>query len=709
MLTDALKDRIREAYAAVIAGKSLSPRWGQRQMIAEIANTLARIPGPGEAPADPGAPPVCVIEAGTGTGKTIAYAVTAIPMAQALGKRLVVATATVALQEQFVHKDLPDIRHHSGLDFSYALAKGRRRYVCLSRLDRLLAEGQGESGALPLYPDEFEPPGAAEALPIYTAMVDALGRGEWDGDRDNWPSALPEPVWYGATTDHSQCSGRRCPNIGQCSFYRAREELTHADVIVANHDLVLADLALGGGAILPDPEDCIYVFDEGHHLPDKALSHFASFCRLHTTVSWLGDCGKLLAQGAPTLAPLGGVQHELKEIPGQLESTAESLRVAEQVVAGLFETVPADGRGETRLRFEHGRVPEELIPVASGLAGQFRSLAGKLSRIEKVLEDALEDDIEALDKAELESWHLNIGGMLGRAESTLALWEAYAVSGEGEQPPMARWITLLEGDGGHGFELRCSPILAADLLHEYLWPRAAGVVITSATITALNSFERFILHSGVSREANFKVVASPFDYSRAVLAVPPMDCDPGDAERHTAAVIELLPQVLDPGEGSLVLFSSRRQMNDVFAGLQDSWRERTLVQGDASKQELLRLHRERVDAGDGSVIFGLASFAEGVDLPGRYCRHVVIAKIPFAVPDSPIEAALAEWIEAKGGNAFMEISVPDAALRLVQASGRLLRTESDSGRVTLLDRRVLTRRYGRAILDSLPAFTRKLQ
>ena len=161
-------------------------------------------------------------------------------------------------------------------------------------------------------------------------------------------------------------------------------------------------------------------------------------------------------------------------------------------------------------------------------------------------------------------------------------------------------------------------------------------------------------------------------------------------------------------EGSLVLFSSRRQMHEVYEGLGSELDGRVLMQGDYSKQELLRRHRAAVDAGRGSVIFGLASFAEGVDLPGDYCRHVVIAKIPFAVPDSPLEAALAEWVEDQGRNPFMEISVPDAALRLVQASGRLLRTEEDSGRITLMDRRILTRRYGRAILDSLPPFRRKL-
>jgi ATP-dependent DNA helicase DinG len=708
LLSEELKERIREAYNAIMERKSLTPRWGQRQMIAEIANTLARIPGPGARAPD--SPAVCVIEAGTGTGKTIAYAVAAIPLAQALDKRLVVATATIALQEQFVNKDLPDIRDSSGLAFSFALAKGRRRYVCLSKLDRLMAQGQGESELLPLYPDEVDVPARAEALPVYTAMLDALGRGQWDGDRDNWPDSMPEEIWYGATTDHAQCSGRRCPNISQCSFYRARDELQSADIIVTNHDLALSDLALGGGAILSAPEDSIYVFDEGHHLPDKALSHFASFCRLHTTIQWLQDSAKLLTQAAPVLGALESLQRPLQSLPAVMDEAADSLAVAEQQVAVLFESAEVnDSRDDQQLRFEHGLVPSELIPVATTVAGHFEKLATGLARMEAKLEEALEDDFAGLDKSEVETWHINVGGMLGRAESTLALWREYAVTGEGESPPRARWITLLNSGGQFGFELRCSPVLAADILEDCLWSRAAGVVVTSATITALNSFERFILHSGAPREGNYKVVTSPFDYANATFRVPSMDCDPGDAQAHTDALIEDLPTILDPAEGSLVLFSSRRQMLDVYQGISAELGDRLLMQGDYSKQEILRRHREAIDAGRGSVIFGLASFAEGVDLPGDYCRHVVIAKIPFAVPDSPLEAALAEWVEAQGRNAFMEISVPDAALRLVQASGRLLRTEQDTGRVTLMDRRIVTRRYGRAILDSLPPFKRELE
>ena len=711
MLSEDTKGAIREAYGALMESKSLTPRWGQRQMIAEIANTLARIPAEGELGAKPSEalPAVCVIEAGTGTGKTIAYAVATIPMALALNKRLVVATATIALQEQFVNKDLPDIKKHSGLDFSFTLAKGRRRYVCLTKLDGAMAGSQGEAAIMSLYPDETGAPQVSDALPVYEEMLEAIGRGEWDGDRDNWPANIAEEVWFGVTTDHSQCSGRRCPNISQCAFYRARDELQSCDIIVTNHDLVLSDLALGGGAILSAPEDSIYVFDEGHHLPDKALSHFSSFCRLHTTNQWLADSKKLLAQAASTLAAFDSLTRPVQALPAEMDDAIASMAVVEQVVTQLFEEyTPEDDRDDQRLRFEHGLVPAALVEVAATLAGQFSKLVHSIGRLESVLEEALDDEFAGVDKSEIEAWHIHIGAMLGRAESTLELWREYAVTGEADSPPKARWISLLSSAGQSGFELRCSPILAGDILQEFLWSRAAGVVVTSATMTALNSFERFILHSGVSREAAFKVVPSPFVYSNATFHVPAMDCDPGDAQAHTDALISLLPQLLDRAEGSLVLFSSRRQMVDVYHGLTADFGELILLQGDYSKQEILRRHAQVIDRGEGSIIFGLASFAEGVDLPGDYCRHVVIAKIPFAVPNSPLEAALAEWVQAQGKNAFMEISVPDAALRLVQASGRLLRTETDSGRVTLMDRRLMTKRYGRAILDSLPPFKRDI-
>ena len=187
-----------------------------------------------------------------------------------------------------------------------------------------------------------------------------------------------------------------------------------------------------------------------------------------------------------------------------------------------------------------------------------------------------------------------------------------------------------------------------------------------------------------------------------------MTSDPGNQEAHTRELVEVLPGLISGEQGVLLLFTSRRQMEAVLEQIEPVLTHHVLVQDRMSKARLLNQHRAHIDAGEASAIFGLASFFEGIDLPGEYCRHVVIAKLPFAVPDDPIAAAHSELLEAQGRDPFMEISVPDAAQKLVQASGRLLRTEEDEGRVTLLDTRLLSRRYGRSILDSLPAFTMEL-
>lgn len=706
MLTHAVKEVIQQAYRKMLEEKSLKPRWGQRVMIAEIAKTLSRIGdnnGEGE--------PHCVIEAGTGTGKTIAYSLAAIPVAKALKKKLVVSTATIALQEQFVFKDLPDIRQHSGLSFSFALAKGRRRYICLSKLDKLMAGSGQQASPLPLYPDEMSNPIETDAMPLYNNMLSELAAGRWDGDRDNWPDEVQENVWFGVTTDHAQCTGRRCANVSQCAFFKARDDLGDADVIVTNHDLVLADLGLGGGAILPEPEDTIYIFDEGHHLPEKAINHFSTFCRLTGTQQWLEEIRQQWITCAEHFSGQKSLTRQLEILAPQVADIKQGLTLVSSFLSETLEVGAFEGReGFQHYRFRHGLVPEQLQTAARTLTNQFSDMADRLGRVSKIIEDVLDEDSMAMERSDIESWSAAIGAMVNRAGGNVDLWSEYSHTGAGDDPPKARWINLIESGAGQlGYELRCSPILAAENLSKDLWRRASGSVVTSATLTALNSFDRFKLRSGIPGDSVFSVVPSPFNYENALFTVPAMDCDPGDPDAHTEGIGELLPKIVDSKAGTLILFSSRKQMLAVYDLLPVELRKITLMQGEFSKQETLRRHRAAIDADDGSIIFGLASFSEGVDLPGRYCTHVIIAKIPFAVPDSPVESALSEWVDSKGGNAFMEISVPDAALRIVQASGRLLRSEEDVGHVSLLDRRVVTRRYGRAILDSLPPFRRDIQ
>lgn len=713
MLSTELKSQIQGAYSRFLEAKSLKPRYGQRLMIAEIAKVLGAIKADDEGKRL-GDPAVVAVEAGTGTGKTVAYSLATIPTAKAAGKRLVIATATVALQEQIVHKDLPDLLRNSGLNFSFALAKGRGRYLCLSKLDHLLQDGAAQSATAQLFEEEgFRIDVDEQGQKLFTAMIEKLAGNKWDGDRDSWPEELEDTRWSQLTTDHSQCTNRHCPNFQQCAFYKAREGMGKVDVIVTNHDMVLADLALGGGAVLPDPRETIYVFDEGHHLPDKAIGHFAHFTRLRSTADWLTQIDKnltkLLAQN-PLPGDLGRLIEQVPELARELKSHQQFMFSVCEEIADFKAGEDMEGRERPRHRFVGGVVPEHIRELGLELKKGFSKLNDLFTGVTELLKEAMDGEgAVGVASHQAEEWYPLFGSLMARAKGNWELWLAFTAEDPEESPPMARWLTLAESGALFDIEVNASPILAAETLRRNLWSVAYGALVTSATLTALGTFDRYRMRAGLPKVAVTAVVPSPFHHADAgVLRVPDLKADPRDAAVHTAAIIRDLPALVAGSRGSLVLFSSRRQMQDVFDGLERDWRKRVFIQGNLSKQETLNKHKARVDSGEESVLFGLASFAEGVDLPGAYCEHVVIAKIPFAVPDDPVEAALAEWIEARGGNPFMEIAVPDASLRLVQACGRLLRTEEDRGTITLLDRRVVTQRYGKAILNALPPFRREI-
>lgn len=694
MLNDTLKEDIQTAYSRLLEQKGYRARHCQKTMIAEIARTL----GDEESEQH-----ICVVEAGTGTGKTVAYAIAAIPIAQRLKKKVVVATATVALQEQIVYQDLPDIRQHSGLDFSYTLAKGRRRYICLSRLDLALQESNGMNHTLSFF-DEQRAGESRDDHVIFDAMVTALGKGEWDGERDSWPEELEASTWGRVSTDHAQCTQRRCSHYENCYFYRAREDVHRVDVIVTNQDLVLSDLMMGGGAVLPDPEDTIYIFDEGHHLPEKAGNHFSHGLSLYGTRGWLQQMATSLNLATADVPGFTHVLTNLDELVdlacGRLDDTAACLQVR-QPEADVMD----DG---WLYRYPNGVVDKELADNAASLANSFERLDAIVEQLLPVIESTIEETPVAA-REPLEHWLSAVGAMSDRLTAACGLWRNFA--SEQLTPPYARWVRFSAMSQIEGMEMQLSahPVSVSDELAERLWSRCAGAVLTSATISIARDFTSFQAKSGVDSTQQFASLPSPFRFQeQATLCIPPMSSDPSDADAHTAELAEIIPTLALVENSALVLFTSWRQMLRVYDEVEAGFREHVLKQGDLSKMEILNQHRQRVDNGERSVIFGLASFAEGVDLPGDYCRHVIIAKIPFAVPDDPVDATRSEWIEARGGNSFYEVMLPGAVLRVVQAAGRLLRTETDSGRVTILDRRIVTRSYGRVILDSLPPFSREI-
>lgn len=709
MLDESLKCEIQGAYRKVIDGLGLTPRYGQRLMIAEISRTLANIEmdDTGRRTSNEH---VCVLEAGTGTGKTLAYLLSALPVARARDKRLVLATATIALQEQVLHQDLPMLKAHSGLAFDYALAKGRGRYICVARLDQAMDGSEGINHTLPLYEQALDAEHGGDFRKLVRELGEAYGNGRWEGDRDSWGEAIDDDHWRRLTVDHRQCTNRRCGHFGACAYFRARRHLDNADIIVANHDLVLADLALGGGMVLPDPADCIYVFDEGHHLPDKAIAHFTYRFSVGGGLRWLHNLRGSLAELNKSL----GVQPTLARLLGGLPTLIDSIepRLSEALAMGHQLAQRNEGleEGEDSLhhRFAMGVAPDALVEHADGLVTVLAELCRSLESITDILRESLTPEKSTgLPREQADTWLPLMALLHGRSLEAHGLWQAFARRDPRGAPPYARWLTLERFQGEPELSFSASPVSAAQTLATSLWGRCFGAVITSATLTALGRFERLQERAGLANRYRYQILPSPFDYSQAVLSVPPEACDPSDREAHEQAIIDFV-EALDDQQAVLVLFSSRAQLKGVERALSRACRERVLAQDRLSRRELVERHRARVDAGEGSILFGLASFAEGIDLPGRYLTHVVITRLPFSVPDDPVGATLAEWIESQGGNPFMRISVPDASIKLVQACGRLIRKEADEGRISLLDRRVLTRRYGRALLDALPPFVREI-
>lgn len=645
-----------------------------------------------------------VCEGPTGVGKSLSYLVAGSVAAKHLKKKLVLATATVALQEQLLC-DLPDFVRHGGLDIKFGIAKGRGRYCCVARLVRANHHEGRESIML----ENHDVDRAASVT--LSEMANALYR-RWDGDRDSWPGTVPDSLWRAVTTDRHGCSKQRCDHFKSCPYYAARDQLRECDIVVSNHDVLLSDLELGGGYLLPKPEDCLYVIDEGHHLEHKAVQHFTKRVRLMAVEQWMERLPKITAAISRLLK-----DGELTSLSNQaVQSAATVGRTIGNFVSRLSNYGPiqiANGPGgdvdTPRYRFPKGELPMEFVSCATEVYKATDLLVGVLQELRHRTIQATEGgDVVSL---KTEPWLSALGGLYGRLEKSLAAWQ-HILTVSGTAPiPVAKWIEVAEYHGKLDFIIHAAEITPAPMLQEMLWGRACAAAVTSATITVGGEFHHYSAATGLKAfpKTEFLRLNSPFDYAnRAVLSVPAMRTLPGKGEAHTNEITELLPTIIGEDEAALVLFSSRNQMQDVLKGLPKSFLSTCLVQNTRSRRELLAEHARRVLAGQGSVLFGLQSFAEGLDLPGRLCTHVVITKLPFSPPDNPVDEAQAEWIAARGGNPFIQMALPQACVRLSQAVGRLIRREDDYGKVTLLDRRVVERNYGELILRSLPPMRREI-
>jgi ATP-dependent DNA helicase DinG len=636
------------------------------------------------------------VDAPTGTGKSQGYLIPGIIMARRLKKRLVVSSATVGLQEQLCEFDLPLLNQCIEGGVTYSIAKGRTRYVCPYRLEHE-AGAAGQASLLDDAP-KLDEGKAKERDAVIIRLHESFTNKNWNGDRDSLGTEIVEDdVWRTISTDRHGCQGSNCPKVNACPFYKARLAMENVDVIVTNHDLLLADLSLGGGKILTEPEDTIYCVDEAHHLPEKAVQTFSAHHSVRSALIVAERMVDLFGRNFPVNLDESDRQAIIKHSEA-LHSSLTELRDSLDGFKALKNT-------DQVLRFPFGEVPEAFYSYGTNIAASSSFVFGALAKTTDALMEAKEEGRGS--PANIDRAITDVAQLTVRLEMIYKVWTLMLSDTPAKAPPIAKWVKpLANGD----FVVSASPISAAGSLKNLFYDRAHAILMTSATMTTLGKFDLYNHKSGlffIKDKVESLQIPSPFDFAKqARLIIPHMRSDPKNVAEHTLEVIQLIPAYvkLNVAEGNLVLFASRKQMEDVANGLMPGFRQHVMLQGECTKDELLRRHREKIDNGKVSVIFGLAGMSEGVDLPGKYCTRVIIAKIPFAVPTDPIEAAEAEWLQEIGRNAFTEVTVPAAGMKLAQSTGRLIRTEDDYGEVIVLDTRLATTNYGKMLLKGLPAF-----
>jgi len=636
-------------------------REGQLQMLLAVAQTMRR---GGR----------LVVEAGTGTGKSLAYLVPAIARALRRGERVIVSTYTVTLQEQLMNIDLPGLRQWLPWDFEACLLKGRPNYVSLRRWRRYLGE----------------PCADAEELRFKLKVMVWLQQTA-TGDRSELRLQGREEVfWTRIASDPLDCVGIHC-TAEDCFVHRARAEAEKADLVVVNHALLLADAASGGG-VLPHYDHLIV--DEAHHLEDAATSGLRQevdgqgLLALLDRVLGLVQAIKL----QPALGSTAGLDRALSESAASapnarartatfFESCGEWVRESLQDPARRDESV----RLVPALRDDSGFLP--LIDLAQDAVTAMAALDADLRRAVSAARDWLEGAEPDPEVRELEMIRARIAEAAGLLRGALLEPDANTVY----------WFTLLART--NAVVLRAAPLAVGGLLREHVYAERSSVIFTSASLSVAGSFDYFCSRVGLGEDLETLSLASPFDYlSQALVCLPTDLPDPQSPEFEPLLVDVVADVARRIGGRTLALFTSHQQLRDVYTSLKhraDLDEVLILGQGiDGQRRPLLKVFTETEHA----LLLGTSSFWEGIDVPGDRLSCVIVVKLPFPVPTEPVFAARAELVR----DPFTQYALPLAALRLKQGFGRLIRRASDRGAVVVLDGRISSREYGRAFLEVLP-------
>ncbi len=661
----------------------------QREMIAEVAKTLS-----GDYPRH------LAIEAPTGVGKTLSYLIPGIAVSRAESKPLVVSTANVALQDQIYSKDLPLLKKIIP-ELKYTGAFGRGRYVCPRNLVAMCAT-ETSQGDLKLFLDDDLAPSDSDEQKRCLELSKALSSYAWDGLRDHYAESITDGLWAKLNTDKANCLMRNCRYFRECPFYIARREIESADVVVANHALVTA--ALENESVLPNPKELLLVLDEGHHLPDVARDAFEMEGditavlvngQIETIARHIELC---VAQYRPASPPRLCNSERLKSHCEQIRELV--IEIEQQMVVWL-----PDNSVEAEHRFEMGVLPEALLDACRKLCKLMEGLCGVVEyMVNELGEKTGSHDIVRLHRAILQ-----MSRQQGYLEAQSKLWKLAAME-KLSNAPISKWLSREMRDNVIHLNLHCVGIRVSDQLERMLWRKVPHAVVTSATLRSLNSFSRLQELTGLDEDDGdrFVTLSSPFNHvEQGTLVIPKMSVEPTLANEalHLEEMARFFRAEVatEKHKGMLILFSSHRAMQGFLEHVK-SLRLMLLVQGDQPRYRLVEEHRKRVLAGTASVLVGLQSFAEGLDLKGELLTQVHIHKIAFPPIDSPVILTEGEWLKTHKRHPFEVQSLPTASFNLIQQVGRLIRSHECRGEIVIYDRRLRTKGYGARLLAALPVF-----
>jgi ATP-dependent DNA helicase DinG len=636
-----------------------------------------------------------LVEAGTGTGKSMAYLIPAALWSVKNGQRVVISTNTINLQDQLINKDIPDLRSAMGINLSTAVMKGRSNYLCPRRLENIRRRG---------------PENADEMRVLGKVMVWLQTTTSGDRNEINLNGSIERDIWLRLSAEDEGCTTENCMKRGGiCPFYRARQAALSAHILVVNHALLLADVATGNRVL---PEYNYVIIDEAHHLEEattNALSFKITQWMIDRAVRELGSqnsgaLGKLISTLEGNVLPsdfanINRYIQQATDLAFHFQTTTQSffrtideflLEQREGNDIGMYahqeRILPA-----TRTQPAWADVEAAWEECETSLKPLIDDLAKMLQALGDIKESLPEEDDDVIS---------NLSSLYRRITEIQINLDGMVFEPRGDS---IYWIEIQPN--GKQMSLNAAPLHIGPLMQKYLWNDKSSVILTSATLTAAGEFN--YLRGRLNADEAYELsVGSPFDYESSVLLFIANDIpEPSDRAGHQRAVEQgILKLCLATGGRALVLFTSYDQLKRTSRSISSALARSGIhvyEQGEGASANMLL---ESFRADEHAVLFGTKAFWEGVDVPGEALSVLIIVKLPFDVPSDPIVAARSESFE----DPFSEYSLPEAILRFRQGFGRLIRTQSDRGVVAIFDRRIMTKRYGRLFTESLPTCTTKI-